>query len=311
MKRLTFIIAIFIICVASHLFAGEITIPGFIKTHKAEIRLGDIAQLKGCNDHWKDILLAHIVRPGATIELPAGYIKARLKLKGVPVERLKLNIPEVVKIERKAIKITKRDLIAMTRHCIKSNNPWGNRLRITQIRPQNDIMLPQGKLSYSCQLENSPLGSFSLPIIFKVNGHIAARTWVMVKTSLITPIVVSAYPIQRGEIITKDKLRIIKKDLSGLPAGIFFNKNALIGKRAKVNIGANRIIYKNMVEIPPVIKRGQRVMIIAESDSLKVTVPGKAKENGRIGDIIKVQNLLSKKVVVGKVVSDQTVRVKF
>jgi len=269
MKRLTIFIAIFIILGVSPLFGGEIMVPQFIETHKEKIYLGDIAQLKGCDSEWKDILLAHINTPGTTIELPAGYIKARLKLKGVPVEKLKLNIPEVVKIKREAIRISKKDLIAIAKHCIKENNPWGNRLKIMQLRARNDLVLPKGKLSYSCQLEGSPLGSFSVPIIFKVNGEIVARTWVMTKTKLTTPIIVSAYPIRRGEMITKDKIREIRKDVSRLPAGIFFNKNELIGKRAKINIGANKIIYKNMVEIPPVIKRGQRVIIIAESDNLK------------------------------------------
>ena len=311
MKRLIFFIAIIIISGVSPLFGGEIIIPKFVKTQKAEIHLGDIAQIRGCNNDWKDILLAHIGTPGSTIELPAGYIKARLKLKGVPVEKLKMNIPKEVKIERQAIRISKKDLIAMTRHCIKRNNPWGKRLKIIQINPTNSMILPKGKLSYSCLLSSSPLGSFSLPIIFKVNGHIAARTWVMVKTRLTISVVASAYPIQRGEILTQDKLRVVKKEVSKLPAGIFLNKNDLIGKRAKINIAANRIIYRNMVEIPPIIKRGQRVTIIAESNSLKVTAPGKAKEDGRLGEIIKVENLLSRKIITGKVVDSQTIRVKF
>ena len=92
---------------------------------------------------------------------------------------------------------------------------------------------------------------------------------------------------------------------------MFFSKDLLVGKRAKTNIGIGRVIYKSMVEIPPVIKRGQRVLIVAESDTLKVTAPGVAKEDGRIGELIKVQNLLSKKVVIGKVVDAQTVKVRF
>ncbi|RLB12732.1 MAG: flagella basal body P-ring formation protein FlgA [Deltaproteobacteria bacterium] len=310
MKRII-LIAIFIMLGVPPLFGGEIIFHRFINTSKEKIRLGDVARIKGCNSDWKDILLAHINTPGTTIELPAGYIKARLKLNGVPVEGLRLHIPEVVKIKRQAIRISKKDLIAITRRCIMENNPWGNKLKIIQIRPTNDLILPKGRLSYSCQLNGSPLGSFSVPIIFKVNGRIVSRTWVMAKTSLITPVIISACPIRRGEMITRDKIRIIKRDVSRLLAGIFFNKEAVIGKRARINIGADKVIYKNMVEIPPVIRRGQRVTIVAESESLKITAPGKAKQDGRLGDIIKVENLLSKKVIVGKVVDNQTIKVKF
>lgn len=310
MKRSIYILVLFVFIV-SPLLGAEITIPKLIKTSKEKIILGDIAQLRGCDPAWKEILLAHIMTPGAIVELPSGYIKARLKLKGVPIEKIKLNIPETVKIKREAIRISKKDLIAIAKHCIQKNNPWGKRLRIIDIKAKNGLLLPKGRLTYSCQLFSSPLGSFSIPIVFKVNGEIAARTWVMAKTRLVVPIVVSAYPIRRGEIITKDKIRIIKKDVSRPLAGIFTKEEALLGKRAKINIGANRIIYKNMVEIPPLIKRGQRVTIVAESYSLRVTAPGKAKEDGRLGDIIKVENLISKKVIMGKVVDSQTIRVEF
>jgi len=310
MKRIVFTIFVLLIW-GSALFGAEIKVSKFIKTTKEKICLGDIVQGKGIDPAWRGIVLAHITSPGSTIELPASYIKARLRLKGVPVDSIKIKLPEVVKIKREGIRITKKDLEAIAKRCIKKNNPWGSRLRILKVKATKDLILPKGKLSYSCQMINSPLGNFSVPIIFRLNGEIISRTWVMAKTRLVTPVVVARYPIMRGEIITKDKLKIIKRDITGLPEGIFLSKDLLVGKRAKINIGIGKIIYKNMVEIPPAVKRGQRVLIVAESDTLRVTAPGVAKENGRIGDLIKVQNLLSKKVVVGKVMDAQTVKVRF
>ncbi len=312
MKRAIYIMLIILIFGAPPLLGAEIKIvKSIINTNKEKIYLKDIAQLRGCSSKWKHILLAHISSPGSSIQLPEGYIKARLKLKGVPIEKIKLVIPKIVKIKREATRITERDLMAIAKHCVEENNPWGKRLKIITIKAKNEILLPKGRLSYSCQLFTSPIGDFSIPIIFKVNGEIVSRTWVMVKTKLIAPIIVSAYPIRRGELITKDKIKVVKKDITRLPAGVFTNKSEVVGKRAKINIGINRVIYKNMVEIPPIIRRGQRVVIVAESDNLKVTAPGKAKENGRLGDIIKVENILSKKIITGKVVDSQTVKVKF
>ncbi len=311
MKRMASFIMFFLLIWSSALFGAEIKVPKFIKTTKEKICLGDIVQGAKIDPAWKGIVLAHITSPGSTIELPASYIKARLRLKGVPVDKIKIKLPEVVKIKREGIRITKKDLEAIAKRCIRQNNPWGNRLKILKITATKDLILPKGRLSYSCQMMSSPLGNFSVPIIFRVDGKIVSRTWVVVKTRLVTPVVVARYPIRRGEIITKDKLKIVKKDITRLPKGIFLSKAPLVGKRAKINISVGRIIYKNMVEIPPVIKRGQRVTIVAESDTLKVSAPGVAKENGRIGDLIKVQNILSKKIVVGKVVDAQTVKVRF
>lgn len=307
MKRIFLITAILLW--SSFLCRAEITVFKFVKTSKEKVCFGDIA--KGVDPKWKDIVLVHITTPGSSVELPAGYIRARLRLKGIPVDRLNIKIPDVVKIKREGIKISKKDLEAIAIRCIKRNNPWGKNLKITEVKAIKDVLLPKGKISYWCQLNRSPVGSFSVPIIFRLNGEIVSRTWVMAKTRLVIPVVVARYPIRRGEIITEEKLRIIKKDISAIPKGMFVKKEEVIGKRAKTNISVGRIIYKTMVEVPPVIKRGQRVRIVAESDTLKVTAPGVAKQDGRVGDVIKVQNLISKKIVSGIVVDSQTVKVNF
>jgi len=307
MRRIFLIIAILLW--GSCLCRAEISVLKFVKTPKEKVCFGDIA--KGVDPKWKDIVLVHITTPDSSVELPAGYIRARLRLKGVPVDKLNIKIPDVVKVKREGIRISRKDLEAIARHCIKRNNPWGRDLKIVEIKATKEVLLPKGKISYWCQLNGSPVGNFSVPIIFKLNGEIVSRTWVMAKTRLVIPVVVAKYPIKRGEIITSEKLKIVKKDISALPKGMFVKKEEVIGKKAKTNISVGRIIYKAMVEVPPVIKRGQRVMIVAESDTLKVTAPGMAKQDGRVGEVIKVENLLSKKIVSGTVVDSQTVRVKF
>jgi len=294
-------------------FGAEIRIPNFVKTNKEKVCLKDIAYIKGNleNPEWKNIVLVHITTPDTTIELPAGYIRARLRLNGMPLNKINLKIPKVVRIKREGIRITERDLEEIARHCIKENNPWGKGLHILNIRAIKSILLPKGKISYSCQLLRSPIGNFSVPIIFFVNGKIADRTWVMAKTRLFIPVVVARLPIRRGEIITEDKLRLMRKYIRNSFNDFFTRKRDILGKRAKTNIGVGEIIYRDMVEVPPVIRRGERITIVAESDTLKITAPGIAKQDGRIGEIIRVQNLLSKKIITGSVLNDHTVKVNF
>jgi len=293
------------------LLGAEIIIPGVVNTSKAAVTLGDVARINGGDPAWKDVVLAYLSGPGSELELQGEYIKARLKLSGIPIEKLSLQIPKTVRIKREAIRISRKDLEAIAKRCILENDPWGKALKIQELRAANDLLLPKGKLAYFCQLFTSPLGSFSVPIVFKVDKEITSRVRVMAKTSLVTPVVISVYPIRRGEIISRDKIQAVKRDLSRLPAGLFTRPEELIGKRARRAIGANQIIYKNMVEIPPVIRRGQRVEIVAESPTLKITAPGKAKEDGHIGEIVKVENLISRKIVVGKVIDETRVEVEF
>ncbi|HEC67994.1 MAG TPA: hypothetical protein ENI35_04180 [Candidatus Desulfofervidus auxilii] len=53
------------------------------------------------------------------------------------------------------------------------------------------------------------------------------------------------------------------------------------------------------------------VTVIVESDTLKITTKGIAKEKGQPGDVIKVINIDTKKVIYAKVANNSMVKVEF
>jgi flagella basal body P-ring formation protein FlgA len=65
------------------------------------------------------------------------------------------------------------------------------------------------------------------------------------------------------------------------------------------------------VEVPPLIRRGDVVRIIAESNTFRISTKGEAKEDGGKGERIRLVNLRSKKNIYAEVVDPGTVRVQF
>jgi flagellar basal body P-ring formation protein FlgA len=57
--------------------------------------------------------------------------------------------------------------------------------------------------------------------------------------------------------------------------------------------------------------KGDIVTIIAESGDIKVTAPGKVLMKGYVGELVKVQNLMSKKEIYAKIVNGSMVAVDF
>ncbi|MBW1753417.1 MAG: flagella basal body P-ring formation protein FlgA, partial [Deltaproteobacteria bacterium] len=51
--------------------------------------------------------------------------------------------------------------------------------------------------------------------------------------------------------------------------------------------------------------------ILAESSGLRITVPGKVLMKGFAGELVKVQNLMSKRKIYAKIVNPSTVTVDF
>ncbi|MEE9611432.1 MAG: flagellar basal body P-ring formation chaperone FlgA, partial [Desulfatiglandales bacterium] len=66
-----------------------------------------------------------------------------------------------------------------------------------------------------------------------------------------------------------------------------------------------------MLERPPIVKRGDMVTILAESGVLRVTVPGRVLEKGYLGELVRVQNAMSKRQIHARVINNSTVVVDF
>jgi flagellar basal body P-ring formation protein FlgA len=63
--------------------------------------------------------------------------------------------------------------------------------------------------------------------------------------------------------------------------------------------------------MPPMVKRNDRVSIVAESGSLRITAMGEVRESASRGERVKVVNLGSNKEIFARVVDPKTVQVEF
>jgi flagella basal body P-ring formation protein FlgA len=92
---------------------------------------------------------------------------------------------------------------------------------------------------------------------------------------------------------------------------VITDPDSVLGKRTRRAIGSNTVMRANLVESPPLVKRGDVVVILAESGALRITALGQVKKKGRLGESIPVMNYDSKKVVYARVIDSNTVKVEF
>jgi flagella basal body P-ring formation protein FlgA len=67
----------------------------------------------------------------------------------------------------------------------------------------------------------------------------------------------------------------------------------------------------NLVEYPPLVKRGDVVIILVETSGMRITALGQVKKKGRLGESIPVMNYDSKKILYARVLDSSTVKVDF
>ena len=96
-----------------------------------------------------------------------------------------------------------------------------------------------------------------------------------------------------------------------LPSNTVTDFKEVIGKRARRNIGSQTVIRTDLIEYPPLVRRGDMVMIVAETKGLKITAIGEVRNSGRRGEKVRVVNVDSHKSIFARVIDANTVKVEF
>lgn len=85
----------------------------------------------------------------------------------------------------------------------------------------------------------------------------------------------------------------------------------LDGKVLKKDMAAGSLVTLSVIEEPQAVKKGQGVIIVCQNKRLVVQITGKASENGRRGERIRVRGLSSDREVFGRIMDNNTVVVEF
>jgi flagella basal body P-ring formation protein FlgA len=153
-------------------------------------------------------------------------------------------------------------------------------------------------------------GIVPLKFIIFVDGEEYERRTVLFRVEVLKEVLVASRALDRHEVIEEDDVQLALRDI-GMLSNIFSQKDSLIGKRTKKIIPDGSIIVGDMVEVPPIIKQGDMVKIIIESQAFRITAQGKARQAGAYGSIIRVMNTLSMKEITAQVIDEKSVRVSF
>jgi len=95
------------------------------------------------------------------------------------------------------------------------------------------------------------------------------------------------------------------------PRGFYNSLDEVLGQGAKRRVRAGQLIAPNLLTAPLLIRRGQQVTIVASQDGISASATGEALTNGREGEVIRVRNLGSQKVIEAQVVEEGVVTSTF
>lgn len=184
---------------------------------------------------------------------------------------------------------------------------------ISRLKITGNVPVPSGKISFNQYQKGKRRleGYVRLIVVVKVNDVVKNKVKLSGWVDIFQPVVCASRDIKRGERIDKDDLYLVRRNISHLSSKILTDMNNIIGLMAKHSIRKDTCLKDWMFEKIPIVDKGDIVTILAESGDLKVTAVGKVLMKGYEGELVKVQNLMSKKEIYGKVVNGSMVAVDF
>ena len=121
-------------------------------------------------------------------------------------------------------------------------------------------------------------------------------------------VVVASGAISRGEVIRSGDIHIARQEVTNLGVIPVGDPEFVTGKRARTMIKVNQPITERMVERPPLVKRRDIVTLLYETGAIRISAKVEVREDGCLGEVVRVRNLQSRKEFSARVVSDTMVR---
>jgi len=296
----------------------SISIRDKVEIDSANVVLGQLARVTGADQaltrQLEEVMIGRAPLAGDSRTISRDYVLLRLRQAGHDPAHLTIEAPEKVTLSRRAVTISAADLEMMVRAYVTANPPFsGADMTITSVRIPGDVMLPTGDVQHEIQYLPQSQASGTLPvnIFFSIDGNPVKRLLVTVNIMLMKDVPVTRRPIARYQMIQAEDLMMQTMDVADLPANAVFAFEDIKGQRARRTIGSRTVLRKDQLEFPPAVKKGDRVLIVAESGGLRITTTGEVKNPGKVGDRVKVENLDSNKTLFARVIDARTVQVEF
>lgn len=296
----------------------EITTYDKVDVLGPDILLGDIAKFSGEDAgriyELQRLKIGNAANPGGSVVLTSELLGIRLIAAGGDYTDVTWNVEQPITIITKSQTISSDMLSGLAKSYINeqlNSAVNGKEYRIDGIDFPNAVIAPAGNLTFEVTL---PYGiKYNVPTNTVVNIYVDDRLYnkstVRFKVRTYEQVAVISQSLPVKHILTKEDLHFEKLDTNKLSPGYITDVAKVLGMETRRLLKSGTPLNIYMLEKPLIIKQMAMINIISNVNGIVVKTSGQALQDGREGNSIRVKNISSNKVVVGKVIDSSTVEV--
>ena len=166
-------------------------------------------------------------------------------------------------------------------------------------------------LSISSHPDQPMSGWVPLTLTLSEGGEVRRSGVVTVRVASPREVVVARRQLARGAIVEREDLTTELREASKVPPDALADAGFAVGKRMRRSVSGNRTLRERDVEVPPVVQRGDPVKLVLEQGRLRLDTAGRALEDGRPGEWIRVRSAAARRDIEGRVGANGIVYVGF
>ncbi len=288
----------------------EAEVPGEMVT------LADVAELSPQDDLSRSLQTLELFKspaPGQSRSYSAREIRGRITRQVPSLTGLVLTGAQEIRVARASQLLGPDQVELLVRDSILGSDqlPVGSQVYIRSLNLPRPLVLPLGTVSTEV-IPSDPriLGNSRFSLLVRVNNQLVHNISLRVSLEVLAPVVVAARDLQRGSVLEEADLLMQNQDVSALRNPVF-DAAPLVGKTIKRKVRSGHALDLSFIDFPPTIARGDLVVLRIRQGALEITAQGEARQDGMVGETIRVRNSRSKKDVLGVVVAPGLVDLEY
>jgi flagellar basal body P-ring formation protein FlgA len=298
---------------------ARLDILSHVTAAKKRVTLLDLCDQTDMSEEYKALLAKDDIGPAPAAgtekfiqsEQLKSHIKRYLAARGYDASQVEISVPDRVVIARQSIEIPKEQIESIYRDFILSKTTWNPLdVEVHSIYFSGKLELPAGAMTYETTANSRErfIGNVGLTINFLIDGERERSVQVTGKVDLLQNVVHAARPLKRGEVISDTDISIERVNIADAPDRFTTQTDQVVGKRLVRDVGVHQPINLADLDEPLAFKRGSAVTIIYSQPGLKLTAKGQARENGTVGNTVRITNVMTNRTIFCRVLDDTTVQ---
>lgn len=276
------------------------------------VTLGDIADIRGpaaMVEKTRSIVVGLGPLPGKTACVYSDRIVARIQAElHAPIE---VKGAEATTLLGKSVRIEGTRLAELAKSYLESQLPSdAYTYEVTVCRVPDDLVVASGS-SYElrARLLNAMItpGPKAVAVDVVVDKKIVATTSVAFTVRAIAEVLTATRAIRQGEPIGPDNVRWESRDTTRIKTPITRDSGNVFGWIAKAPIAAGAVLTSTDIAPQFVVRKGETVSVTVTCGLVKLDTVGEVRQDGRIGDLIRVRPAISSQDVQARVIAPGTV----